>query len=495
VRIAIIGAGFAGLGTAIRLRQAGIDDFAILERADDLGGTWRDNSYPGCAVDVQSHLYSYSFAPNPDWTHVYSPQEEIWSYIRRCADEHGVTDRIRFGHEVIGADWDEERQRWLIETSGGDVEAQFLISGMGPLSHPALPDIAGIKSFAGTCFHSARWDHDHDLTGERVAVIGTGCSAAQLIPEIQPRVGRLLVFQRTPGWTFPRLNRRITRVERSLYRRVPALQRLARARQYAYRESIAFALQKAERTRFMETLMRLRLRRQVRDPDLRAKLTPGYRIGCKRIIVSDDYHPTLTRPNVDVITAGIREVRAHSIVTDDGVEHAVDTIILATGFGVMQVADPLRGSDGVTLAERWAPRRAAYLGTTVAGYPNYFMLAGPNTATGHTSALLYVEAQIEYVLNCIQHLESHGISSVDVRPEVQTAFNDELRQKLNGTIWTAGGCQSWYLDADGSSSALWPGYTWQFRRALREFDAGDYRTRGKTGSTTPIDVPASLPRL
>ena len=495
MRIAIIGAGFAGLGTAIRLRQAGIDDFAILERADDLGGTWRDNSYPGCAVDVQSHLYSYSFAPNPDWTHVYSPQEEIWSYIRRCAEEHGVTDRIRFGHEVVGADWDEERQRWLIETTAGDVEAQFLISGMGPLSHPALPDIPGLESFAGTCFHSARWDHDHDLTGERVAVIGTGCSAAQLIPEIQPRVGRLLVFQRTPGWTFPRRNRRITRLERSLYRRVPAAQRLARARQYLYRETIAFALQKAERTRFMEALMRLRLRRQVRNPELRSKLTPDYRIGCKRIIVSDDYHPTLTQPNVDVITAGIREVRAQSIVTDDGVEHAVDTIILATGFGVMQVADPLRGSDGVALAKRWEPRREAYLGTTVAGYPNYFMLAGPNTATGHTSALLYVEAQIDYIVQCIQHLDREGLGSVDVRPEVQAAFNDELRQKLNGTIWTAGGCQSWYLDADGGSSALWPGYTWQFRRALRDFDAGDYRTRGKAGSTTTNDVPASLPRL
>jgi cation diffusion facilitator CzcD-associated flavoprotein CzcO len=251
VRIAIIGAGFAGLGVAIRLRQAGIEDFEILERSHDLGGTWRDNTYPGCAVDVQSHLYSYSFAPNPDWSQVYSPQSEIWSYIRRCADEHGVTERIRFGHEVIGADWDDERERWLVETTAGDVEAQFLISGMGPLSHPALPDIPGLRSFAGACFHSARWNHGHDLDGERVAVIGTGCSAAQLIPEIQPRVKRLLVFQRTPAWTFPRLNRRITRLERSLYRRLPALQRLARARQYVYRESIAFALLKAERTRFM----------------------------------------------------------------------------------------------------------------------------------------------------------------------------------------------------------------------------------------------------
>jgi cation diffusion facilitator CzcD-associated flavoprotein CzcO len=486
VRIAIIGAGFAGLGVAIRLRQAGIDDFEILERSHDLGGTWRDNSYPGCAVDVQSHLYSYSFAPNPDWSQVYSAQEEIWSYIRRCADEHGVTDRIRFGHQVTGADWDDERERWLVQTTAGDVEAQFLISGMGPLSHPALPDIPGLRSFAGTCFHSARWDHEHDLDGERVAVIGTGCSAAQLIPEIQPRVNRLLVFQRTPGWTFPRLNRRITRLERLLYRRLPALQRLARSRQYVYRESIGFLLQKTQRTRPLEALIRLRLRRQVRDPELRAKLTPSYRLGCKRIIVSDDYHPALTQPNVDVITSGIREVRPASIVTGDGEEHAVDTIILATGFGVMQVADPLRGRDGVPLAEQWASRREAYLGTTVAGYPNYFMLIGPNTATGHTSALLYAEPQIDYILQCLQHLEREGLTSLDVRPDVQTAFNDELRQKLNGTIWTAGGCQSWYLDADGGTSAIWPGYTWQFRRALRTFDPQAYRLRQSEESTVTV---------
>ena len=484
MRIVIIGAGFAGLGTAIRLRQSGIDDFEILERSEDLGGTWRDNSYPGCAVDVQSHLYSYSFAPNPDWSQVYSPQEEIWAYIRRCADDHGVTSRIRFGHEVIGAVWDDARQRWSIETTAGGVEAQVLISGMGPLSNPALPDIPGLKTFAGTCFHSARWDHDHDLTDERVAVIGTGCSAAQLIPEIQPRAKRLLVFQRTPAWTFPRMNRHITRFERSLFRRLPTLQRLARGRQYLYREGLAFMLQKPGRMRVIEAMMRLRLRRHVRDPELRAKLTPSYRIGCKRMVVSDEYHPALTRPNVDVITAGIREVRPRSIVTGDGAEHAVDTIILATGFGVMQVADPLRGSDGMALAERWIPRREAYLGTTVAGYPNYFMLVGPNTATGHTSVLLYAEAQIDYIIQCLRHLERNGMSSLDVLPAVQTDFNDGLREKLNGTIWTAGGCHSWYLDADGGTSAIWPGYTWQFRRALRRFDARDYSLRANPRQST-----------
>ncbi len=355
---------------------------------------------------------------------------------------------------------------------------------MGPLSNPALPDIPGVESFAGTCFHSARWDHEHDLAGERVAVVGTGCSAAQLIPEIQPRVERLLLFQRTPAWTFPRMNRRITRLERSLYRRLPSLQRAARARQYLKREGLAFALQKPERMRVLEAMMRLRLRRHVRDPALRAKLTPSYRIGCKRIVISDDYHPTLTRPNVDVITAGIREIKPSSIVTEDGAEHAVDTIVFATGFGVMQVADPLRGRDGVTLTERWAPRREAYLGTTVAGYPNYFMLVGPNTATGHTSVLLYIEAQIDYIIESMRHLQRHGLSSLDVRPEVQAAFNDGLRVKLKDTIWTAGGCQSWYLDADGGTSAIWPGYTRDFRRALGTFNARDYRLAATPSRST-----------
>lgn len=477
MRIVIIGAGFTGLGTAIRLKQSGIDDFAILERAQDLGGTWRDNSYPGCAVDVQSHLYSYSFAPNPDWSHVYAPQEEIWSYIRRCADEHDVTAHIRFGHDVIGAEWDESSQCWTVATTQGPIEAQFLVSGMGPLANPSLPDIAGIESFEGTWFHSARWDHDHDLDGERVAVIGTGCSAAQIIPEIQPRVERLLVFQRTPAWTFPRANRRITDLEHRLYRRFPALQRAARERQYLYREAIRLMFGSARRLQLMEAMMRLRLRRHVPDPELRAKLTPTYRMGCKRIIVTDDYHRSLTEPNVDVITGGIREVRPHAIVTEDGAEHPVDTIILATGFGVIEVADPLRGRDGVPLAERWIPRRQAYLGTCVAGYPNYFMLVGPNTATGHTSVLLYAEAQIDYIIQCLRYLEQRGLSSFDVRPEVQSAYNEGLQERLERSVWTSGGCKSWYLDADGKTSAMWPGYTWEYRRALSTFDAGDYELR------------------
>jgi cation diffusion facilitator CzcD-associated flavoprotein CzcO len=478
VRIAIIGGGFTGLGMGIRLRQVGIEEFEILERATSIGGTWRDNSYPGCAVDVQSHLYSYSFAPNPNWTHVYSPQEEIWDYITRCADEFGVNEHVRLGHEVVAADWDEERQVWLVDTSAGSLEAQFLVSAMGPLSKRSLPKIPGLESFEGACFHSAAWDHGYDLAGKRVAVIGTGSSSAQLIPEIQPKVAKLLVFQRTPPWTFPRMNRRITSLERALYRRLPVVQRLVRARQYWYRESIAVLLQQSGRAALMERIARARLARQVPDPELRAKVTPDYRMGCKRIIVSDDYHPTLARENVEVITSSIREVRESSIVTEDGVEHGIDAIILATGFHPIAHADPLRGRDGIELSARWAERRAAYLGTTVSGYPNYFMLIGPNTATGHTSVLLYAEAQIDYILDCIGHLDRRGMSSFDVREEVQSAYNEDLRERLKGTVWTSGGCGSWYLDADGGSSVLWPGYTRRFQRALSAFDPSAYELRG-----------------
>lgn len=474
-RIAIIGAGFAGIGMAVTLKRAGIEDFVLLERADRIGGTWRDNSYPGCAVDVQSHLYSFSFAPNPTWSHVYSPRAEIWAYQEQIVADHGLLGHVRLGHEVQGGEWDAGAGRWRLTTSAGPVQADVLISAMGPLSKPIGPRIPGLERFAGTTFHSARWNHEHDLRGRRVAVIGTGSSAAQFVPEIQPAVERLVVFQRTPGWTLPRGNRPLTGVEHALFRRFPVVQSLVRKRQYVQRESLAWLFQRRGRSRVVEGLLRLRLRVQVRDPVLRRKLTPRYEVGCKRIIVTDAFHPALAQPNVDVVTSAIAEIRPEGVLTADGVLHAVDTLILGTGFEVMPVADPLRGRDGIALADRWAERREAYLGTAVAGYPNYFMLLGPNTATGHTSILLYAEAQFAYVLQALRHqADGGGGRPLEVRPEVQRAFSEEVRRRLAGTVWTRGGCDSWYLDADGGSSALWPGYTPRFRRRLRTFDPGDY---------------------
>jgi cation diffusion facilitator CzcD-associated flavoprotein CzcO len=473
-KVAIIGAGFAGLGMAIRLKQEGEHDFVLLERSEMVGGTWRDNSYPGCAVDVESHLYSFSFAANPEWTQLYSPQAEIWDYQLGLVKAHGLGDHLRLGHEVVGADWDAEAGIWHVQTSQGPVDARFLVSGMGPLTNPVPPKIPGLETFAGECFHSARWNHDHDLRGRRVAVIGTGSSAAQFVPAIAPRVSRLLVFQRTPAWLIPRMNRRITGIERSAYRRFPGMQRTVRAKQMFKHELLGLLLRTPRRARLIEAVARLHLKRQVDDPALRAKLTPSFRAGCKRLIIADDWYPALARPNVDVVTDAITEIRPEGVVTADGTVHAADTLILGTGFEIMPVADPLRGRDGVPLAERWAKHREAYLGTTVAGYPNYFMLVGPNTATGHTSVLLYAEAQIEYVLQCLRHVERHGARSIEVRAERQHAFSESIREKLQGTVWLLGGCDSWYLNERGGTSVLWPGTTWEFQAGLRQLVPSDY---------------------
>src|SRR6478672_9379680 len=302
VRVAIVGAGFAGLGMAIRLREAGIEDFVVLEKADDVGGTWRDNSYPGCACDVPSHLYSFSFAPNPEWTSTFSAQPEIWAYLRGCARRYGVMPHIRFGHELLDASWDEDDQRWHLETSCGELTAQALVLGTGPLSAPSIPDLPGLERFEGTTFHSATWDHDHDLDGERVAVIGTGASAIQFVPQIQPRVGRLHLFQRTPAWIMPHPDRPLSRLERRVYRALPAAQRLMRAGIYWARETFVFGFLHRRLMRMPQRLAQRHLRSQVADPQLRAKLELDYQIGCKRILISNDFYPSLSEPNVEVVT-------------------------------------------------------------------------------------------------------------------------------------------------------------------------------------------------
>jgi cation diffusion facilitator CzcD-associated flavoprotein CzcO len=497
VTVAIVGAGFAGLAMAIRLKQAGIDDFVVLERGDDVGGTWRDNTYPGAACDVPSHLYSFSFAPNPRWSRSFSPQGEILDYMRATARRYGVLPHIRFGTPVTAMRWVDDADVWQIDTTsatgngdgsratdglpGGGVTARFLVPGLGALSEPKLPDIPGIDSFAGTLFHSAAWNHDHDLTGETVAVIGTGASSIQFVPEIQPRIGKIHLFQRTPPWVVPRTDRPITGVEQRLFRLVPAAQRLARAAIYWGRELYAFGFQDPKRMRAPEKLARAHLERQVTDPDLRARLTPDYTIGCKRILISNDWYPALTEPNVEVVTDGIAEVRPQSIVTRDGVERPVDTIICGTGFHVTDypAGDHIHGRGGVTLSEHWAERGSmeAYLGTAVAGFPNLFLLVGPNTGLGHTSMVFMIESQVNYVLDALRHIQGAGATTVEVRREAQDAYNRDLQRRLAGTVWNSGGCRSWYLDANGRNTSLWPGYTWQFRRRTRRFDPWRYVMR------------------
>ena len=474
--IAIIGAGFGGLGTAIRLKQRGVDDFVIFERAGDVGGTWRDNTYPGCACDVQSHLYSFSFAPNPDWTQNFSRQPEIWDYLRRCAHDFRLLPHIRFRHEVLDAAWDEQSRRWRIETSRGRYTAAALVLASGALSEPATPRLPGLDSFKGKVFHSARWDHEYDLTGRRVAVVGTGASAVQFVPEIQPRVAKLDVYQRTPPWIMPRRDYALGPAKRKFYRRFPAAQRLVRALVYLFRELFLVCFRHLGLARQIERVARRHLERSVPDAALRARLTPHYRIGCKRILISNDYLPALARPNVEVVTAGIAEVREHSIVDRAGVERPADAIIFGTGFQVTQppLARRIRGRGGLTLHELWAGSPQAHAGTTVAGFPNFFILMGPNTGLGHNSVVYMIEAQIEHALSALELVRRRGAASIEPRGEAQSAYVREVQRRMEGTVWVAGGCASWYLDSTGRNSTLWPDFSWRFRRRVARLDPDEY---------------------
>lgn len=494
VRIAIVGSGFAGIGMAIRLKRAGIDDFAVLERAEDLGGTWQANTYPGCQCDVPSHLYSFSFEPNPGWSRTYSRQPEIWAYLQRCAERHGLGAHLRFGHEMTGATWDEERRRWRVQTTRGDFGAELLIDATGPLSHPAKPPIPGLEDFEGTVFHSARWDHEHDLAGERVAVIGTGASSIQFVPRIAARVASMHVFQRTAPWILPHSDRPTTRLERTLYRALPLTQRAVRTAVYWGREAMVIMFAKRPRLLgLVERAARLHLRRQVGDPSLRRRLEPDFRLGCKRVLISNTFYPALARPNVELVTEPIAAIEGHSIVLADGGRREVDTIILGTGF---HVTDPptawlVRGRGGKTLAEMAGPSPRAYLGTAMPGFPNLFKLIGPNTGLGHSSMVFMIESQLAYVMDAIRQIDEREIASVEVRSDAVNGYNDELQAMMPGTVW-ATGCASWYLDARGNNTTLWPDFTFRFRRRTRAFDLGAYDCQPRARVAAGDGAPAAI---
>jgi cation diffusion facilitator CzcD-associated flavoprotein CzcO len=485
IRVAIVGSGFAGLGMAIRLKQRGMHDFVVLERAGDIGGTWRDNTYPGCQCDVPSHLYSFSFAPNPHWTRTYSTQPEIQAYLQSTAREYGVVPHVRLHSELLEAAWDENTRRWRLTTAAGELTADVTVLGVGALSEPRMPDIPGLDTFEGAAFHSATWDHDRDLTGRRVAVIGTGASAIQFVPESQPRVERLHVFQRTAPWIMPHTDRPVTMTERRIFRAVPALQRAIRSAVWAGREVLVLGFtRRASLMRLPEKLARRHLRDQVADPELRARLTPEYTLGCKRILVSNRWYPALTQPNVEVVTDRVAEVRPHSVVTADGVEREVDTIIAGTGFLVTEFpnGERVRGRDGRTLAAAWGGSMQAYLGTTITGFPNLFTLVGPNTGLGHSSMVYMIESQIAYVMDALGVMDREGVVEADVRPAVQAAYNAEIQGRMRATVWSSGGCASWYLDASGRNTVLWPDFTFSFRRRTRRFQPGDYRLVHREGA-------------
>ncbi|MFI5757570.1 flavin-containing monooxygenase [Streptomyces sp. NPDC051569] len=481
VRVAVIGSGFGGLGAAVRLRREGITDFVVLERADSVGGTWRDNSYPGCACDVPSHLYSFSFAPNPDWPRTFSGQPHIRAYLERIADTFGLRPHLRLGHEVLLVRWDSDALHWEIETSRGAFTAEMVVSATGPLSDPKIPGIPGLDRFPGKVFHSARWDHGCDLRGKRVAVIGTGASAIQIVPVIQPEAARLTLFQRTPPWVMPRADREISAAERGLHRALPFTGALRRTLLWGIREAQVQAFTKWPNTLgLVESLARANMAKAVKDPELRARLTPSYRIGCKRILISSTYYPALARPNVDVVASGLAGVRGSTLVAADGTEAEADVIIFGTGFHVtdMPIAERVVGADGTTLAEAWKDGMESLRGATAAGFPNWMTVIGPNTGLGNSSMILMIEAQLNYLADYLRRLDALGTAggraALVARPSAVRAWNDRVQERMKRTVWNTGGCTSWYLDENGRNTTIWPGTTTEFRRATRQVDLAEY---------------------
>ena len=474
----IVGSGFAGLCAAIQLTEDGETDFVVIEKADDVGGTWRDNTYPGACCDIPSQLYSYSFARNRDWSSSYSPQPEIQSYLQSIAREYAVTDKIVFGTELERATWDDEDQVWRCRTTSGDVLARTLITGTGSLSEPRLPEIDGIESFAGPLFHTARWDHSVDLSGRRVAVIGTGASAIQIVPEVQQVAAHLDVYQRTAPWVIPRNDRRYPRLERLALRRIPALAKLYRTGIYWAHEGYVPAFTWQPRLGApAEKAATINIRQAIKDPDLRAKVTPTFRLGCKRVLRSNTYYPALAADNVDLVTEPIVRITPTSIVTADGVDHPVDVIVVATGFWTTEqpIAERVVGREGHTLAEEWsATGMSAYKGTTVHGFPNLFMMTGPNTGQGHTSVVFVIESQVAYLRDAVRTMRAEGYAAVEPRADAQRKWNADVQRRMKHTVWSRGGCSSWYLDTHGRNTVLWPKATFTLRRKLARFDVDAY---------------------
>jgi len=493
VAVAIVGGGFSGIGMAIRLRQAGVGDFVVLDRGERVGGTWRDNTYPGAACDIPSHLYSFSFAPNSDWSRAYSPQAEIEQYLRACVDRFGLAGHFRFGQDVTEAAFDEPSGRWRLRTATGDrLTARVLVWATGPLSEPLVPDLPGIDDFGGRIVHTAAWDGTYDWRGQRVAVVGTGASAVQVVPELQPLAAELVVYQRSAPWIVPRNDRSIGAGRRWLYRRCPPARLAVRAWIYLRLELLLgpVLLGRDERRQgLLEKLATAYRRRQVADPALRAVLEPDYRLGCKRVLVSDDYYPALTRPNVEVVPAAVSRLRASSVVDALGGEREVDAVVFATGFRAAEpsFAGRVRGVGGQLLSAAWQAGMTAYLGSTVPGFPNLFLLIGPNTTLGHNSMVYMIESHLNYVVDAVGFLDRPGIGTVEVRRDVAERFDRRVQAELAGATWATGGCTSWYLDHRGRNTTMWSRPTYRFRRETRRFHPADYVVR--SGATTASASP------
>ncbi|KZM73993.1 DUF4873 domain-containing protein [Nocardia terpenica] len=474
--IVIVGAGFGGIGIAIELRRAGITDFVILEKADEVGGTWRDNTYPGAGCDVMSLMYSFSYAQNHRWSRLFARQPEILDYLRRTVDSYDLRRHLRLRSEVTAMDFDDDADRWTVRTADGrQFRPRVVIMAPGPLHEPSVPDLPGRESFRGRSFHSARWEHDFEVAGKRIAVIGTGASAVQFVPQIAKQAARVTVFQRTPHWILPKPDRRLSDPERGLFRTVPGAQRLSRWGVYWAYESMIPGFLDPKRMGRMERVARAHLRRQVPDPELRRLLTPDYRLGCKRILVSNNYYPALRRDNAELVTDSIDRITESGIVAG-GVAREFDAIVYATGFKISdRYADQhLVGANGLTIQRAWRDGMEAFLGVAVHGFPNLFMVVGPNSGGGHQSIVFMIEAQARYIRQCVQLMRRTSGTRMEVRRATQHEFNRRIQAKLARTVWNSGGCSSWYLDERGVNRAAWPGSSVSYWRALRRLDPGHF---------------------
>lgn len=485
-QVGIVGAGFAGLAAALRLKKSGRDSFVIFDRAAEVGGTWRENTYPGCACDVASPLYSFADEPNPNWRSLYAGQPEILEYLKQVVSRNGLARHIRFNTDIVETRFREAPGDWLVtDRQGNSTSVRVLLLGLGPLNRPHVPAFPGLETFRGKAFHSSCWESGFDLRGKRVAVLGTGASAIQIIPNIAPEVASLTVLQRTPPWVVPRFDLKISGFAQGLYRRFPLLLRLKREFIYWLNELSGLGFTGHRRVnKLLEWIARRKLKKEVQDPVVREKLTPAYTIGCKRILKSDDYYPAFNRPNVHLVTEPLARFTERGILTADGTEHALDAVILATGFVAADINVYTRviGPHGRDLVEEWKETGAeAYLGTTVAGYPNLGFLLGPNTGLGHNSVVHMMESQMHYLLQYLRYLEQREEGSfLDVKADVQDAYNRRLQEQFSGTVWSSG-CQSWYLNAAGKNTTLYPRLTVTFRRQTRQFDPAAYRLGQQKG--------------
>ena len=489
VDVAIIGAGFGGLCMAIQLLKNGNDRFVVLEKAAEVGGTWRDNSYPGAACDVQSHMYSFSFAGKADWSQRYAPWQEIQQYILDTTDAYGLRRYIRPNCMVSGARFDKSTALWTLNTAAGDViRARHVVLASGPLHVPAIPQFKGMETFKGALFHSAQWDHGVDLKGKKVISIGTGGSAIQYCPEIAPEVEQLTVMQRTPAWVIPRDTRKYPQWKKNLFARFPLIRKLHRARLYWSNESRVWPIFNPAIARILQNLAKLFIRYQVKDPELVRRLTPDYVLGCKRILISNKWYPMFNRADVELVSEGVREIREHAVVTSSGREIEADCIILGTGFQVdprLYMQDfPCSGLPGHELMDDWKDGAEAYLGISVHGYPNLHQLVGPNTALGHNSIIFMIEAQVHYILEAMKAMDNRGADYLDVKPEAQARFNARVQAAMKGTVWSSG-CVSWYQQGDGKNFTIWPWSTWRYWLATRQVPLADYSFHRREAQPEP----------